>query len=70
MLLEYRRAKRTFLTAVEEKDVVTSQKLECYGQFDNAEDYLDAFSEFVKANANRVAALSVLLQQPRNRRPP
>src|SRR6185503_6129904 len=69
LLLEYPRAKRTFLTTIEEKDVVTSQKLERYGQFDNAEDYLDAFSEFVKANADKVAALSVLLQHPRDWRP-
>lgn len=69
LLLEYPRAKRTFLTTIEDKDVVTSQKLERYGQFDNAEDYLDAFSEFVKANADKVAALSVLLQRPRDWRP-
>ena len=69
LLLEYPRAKRTFLTTIEDKDVVTSQKLERYGQFDNAEDYLDAFSEFVKANADKVAALSVLLQHPRDWRP-
>ncbi|MCU0782759.1 MAG: DEAD/DEAH box helicase family protein [Verrucomicrobia bacterium] len=69
LLLEYPRAKRTFLTTIEDKDVVTSQKLERYGQFDNAEDYLDAFSEFVKANADKVTALSVLLQHPRDWRP-
>ena len=69
LLLEYPRAKRTFLTTIEDKDVVTSQKLERYGKFDNAEDYLDAFSEFVKANADKVAALSVLLQHPRDWRP-
>ena len=69
LLLEYPRAKRTFLTTLEEKDVVTSQKLERYGKFDNAEDYLDAFSAFVKANADKVAALSVLLQHPRDWRP-
>jgi type I restriction enzyme R subunit len=69
LLLEYPRAKRTFLTTIEDKDVVTSQKLERYGQFNNAEDYLDAFSDFVKANADKVAALSVLLQHPRDWRP-
>lgn len=69
LLLEYPRAKRTFLTTIEDKDVVTSQKLERYGKFDNAEDYLDAFSEFVKANADKVSALSVLLQHPRDWRP-
>ncbi len=69
LLLGYPRAKRTFLTTIEDKDVVTSQQLERYGQFDNAEDYLDAFSEFVKANADKVAVLSILLQHPKNWRP-
>ena len=69
LLLEYPRAKRTFLTALEDKDTVSSQKLERYGQFDSAEDYLDAFAEFVKANADKVAALSVLLQHPKDWRP-
>ncbi|MBE0545897.1 MAG: DEAD/DEAH box helicase family protein [Verrucomicrobia bacterium] len=69
LLLEYPRAKRTFLTTIEDKDVVSSQKLERYGQFDNAEDYLDAFSAFVKTNADKVAALSVLLQHPKDWRP-
>ena len=69
LLLEYPRARRTFLTTIEDKDTVTSQKLERYGKFDNAEDYLDAFEEFVKANADKVAALSVLLQHPKEWRP-
>src|SRR5439155_22675657 len=69
LLLEYLRAKRTFLTTIEDKDTVTSQKLERYGQFDNAEDYLEAFEEFVKANADKVAALGVLLKRPRDWRP-
>jgi type I restriction enzyme R subunit len=69
LLLEYLRAKRTFLTTIEDKDVVTSQKLERYGKFDNAEDYLDAFEKFVKANADKVTALSVLLQHPKDWRP-
>ena len=69
LLLEYPRAKRTFLTTIEDKDVVTSQKLEHYGEFDNAEDYLDAFEKFVKANADKVAALGVLLQRPKDWRP-
>jgi type I restriction enzyme R subunit len=69
LLLEYPRARRTFLTTLEEKDTVTSQKLERYGKFDSAEDYLDAFEKFVKANADKVAALCVLLQHPKDWRP-
>ena len=63
LLLEYPRAKRVFIETIEDKDTVTSQKLERHGKFDNAEDYLDAFEKFVKANADKVSALSVLLQQ-------
>ncbi len=69
LLLEYPRAKRIFLTTIEDKDVVTSEKLERYGKFDNAEDYLDAFETFVKANAAKVTALSVLLEHPKDWRP-
>ena len=69
LLLEYSRAKRTFLTTVEEKDAVTSEKLERYGRFDSAESYLEAFEKFVKANADKAAALGVLLQHPRDWRP-
>jgi type I restriction enzyme R subunit len=69
LLLEYPRARRVFIETIEEKDAVTSQKLERYGKFDNAEDYLDAFERFVKANADKVAALSVLLQHPKDWRP-
>jgi type I restriction enzyme R subunit len=69
LLLEYTRARRIFTSTIEEKDVVTSQKLERYGQFDSAEDYLDAFEKFVQANADKVAALGVLLQHPQDWRP-
>ena len=69
LLLDYPRARRTFLTAIEDKDLVSSQKLERYGKFDSAEDYLDAFDKFVRANADKVSALSVLLQHPADWRP-
>lgn len=68
-LLEYPRAKRTFLQTIDEKDIVTSQKLERYGDFDSAEDYLDAFENYVKANAGAVSALAILLQNPKAWRP-
>jgi type I site-specific restriction endonuclease len=58
------------LGVIEAKRVtVTSQKLERYGKFDSAEDYLDAFERFVRANADKVAALGVLLQHPKDWRP-
>jgi type I restriction enzyme, R subunit len=69
LLIEYPRAKKIFIGTIEEKDVVSSQKLERYGKFDSAEDYLDAFEQFVKTNADKVAALGVLLKQPKEWRP-
>ncbi|MDB6057558.1 MAG: Type site-specific deoxyribonuclease, partial [Verrucomicrobiales bacterium] len=66
LLLDYPRARRTFTATIEDKDTVSSQKLERYGKFDNAEDYLDAFQKFVKENADKVAALGVLLQRPKD----
>jgi type I restriction enzyme R subunit len=69
LLAEYPRARRVFIETIEDKDTVTSQKLDRYGKFDNAEDYLDAFEMFVKTNADKVAALSVLLQHPESWRP-
>ncbi|MCB1128898.1 MAG: restriction endonuclease subunit R, partial [Verrucomicrobiae bacterium] len=69
LLIEYPRAKRTFLTALEEKDTVTSERLERYGKFDSAEDYLDAFEAFVKTNADKATALEVLLRRPKDWRP-
>ena len=48
---------------------VSSKELERFGKYDRAEDYLDAFAEFVKDNADKVDALSVLLARPRDWRP-
>mmetsp|Transcript_993 Transcript_993/g.1902 ORF Transcript_993/g.1902 Transcript_993/m.1902 type:complete len:1118 (-) Transcript_993:1989-5342(-) len=36
-----------------------------YGEYDKPEDYLDTFTSFVKNNQNRIAALSVVVQRPR-----
>ena len=69
LLLEYQRANRSFLVGHEVQDNVSSKKLDRFGKFDNAEGYLDAFSRFVKENADKVAAPSVLLQHPSDWRP-
>lgn len=37
-----------------------------YGEYDKPEDFLDTFSSFVKNNQNRIAALSVVVQRPRD----
>ena len=37
-----------------------------YGEYDKPEDFLDIFSSFVKNNQNRIAALLVVVQRPRD----
>jgi hypothetical protein len=51
------------------RTAVSSKKLDRFGKYDNAEGYLDAFSRFVKENADKVDALSILLKRPRDWRP-
>ncbi|WP_254252257.1 type I restriction-modification system endonuclease [Loktanella salsilacus] len=36
-----------------------------YGEYEKPEDFLDTFTSFVKNNQNRIAALSVVVQRPR-----
>ncbi len=37
-----------------------------YGEYSRPEDFLDTFSSFVKNNQNKIAALSVVVQRPRD----
>jgi type I restriction enzyme R subunit len=69
LLLEYKRAYVPFFVGYEVEDSVSSKKVERFGKFDTAESYLDAFSRFVKENADKVDALSILLKRPRDWRP-
>jgi type I restriction enzyme, R subunit len=69
LLLEYKRAYSPFLVAYETQDVVSSKKLDRFGKYETAEAYLDAFSRFVKENADKVDALAILLKRPRDWRP-
>ncbi len=69
LLLEYKRAYTPFLVGYEVEDAVSSKKLNRFGKYDTAESYLDAFSRFVKENADKVDALSILLKRPRDWRP-
>jgi type I restriction enzyme R subunit len=69
LLLEYKRAYSPFLVGYEVEDSVSSKTLERYGKFDDAESYLDAFSKFVKDNADKIDALGILLKRPREWRP-
>ena len=69
LLLEYKRAYVPFLIGYEVQDSVSSKTVDRFGKYDTAEGYLDAFSRFVKENADKVDALSILLKRPRDWRP-
>jgi type I restriction enzyme R subunit len=64
LLENYPRARRAFVVAPGVEDAVSSQEIERYGLFDKAEDYLTAFSRFVRENASRVQGLGALLRAP------
>ena len=64
LLLNYPRAKRSFLVGYEVTDNVSSEKL--YGDnFQKPEDYLDAFSRFVRENPEHISAIQILLERPK-----
>ena len=67
LLVNYQRAKRTFWVGYEVKDEVTSRKL--FGKWEKPEDYLEAFTKFVRGNADQVGALRILLKRPHNWNP-
>lgn len=66
LLLNYLRAKRTFLVAYEALDAVSSaMKFRVGEDFLRPEDYLESFARFVKAKANEIDAITVLLHKPK-----
>ena len=69
LLLNYERARDKFIVAVEAQDTVTSQRIARFGNYEKPEDYLEAFSKFVKDNSDKIAALTILLERPRQWRP-
>src|SRR5205814_9295537 len=68
LLVTYARADRTFLVAREATDTVYSELLlrDAGGKEYKPEDYLKAFSTWVKENEDQVAALRILLARPRD----
>jgi type I restriction enzyme R subunit len=71
LLLEYPRPKRTFIVAPQVTDTVSSEWLIKGGdgrQY-KPEDYLKAFATFVRAEAEKIDALTVLLQRPSDWKP-
>lgn len=69
LLLEYPRAHPPFLVAYHAQDIVSSKQVQRFGKYETAESYLDAFSRFVKENADKVDALTILLKRPHDWRP-
>lgn len=65
LLVNYQRAKRSFWVAYEAQDDVSSERLSRFGQFDKPEDYLNAFSSFVKEHTDKINALHILFESPR-----
>ena len=66
MLLNYSRAKRTFVVAYEVEDDVTSKPLMVgEGVFVKPEDYLLSFSRFIKENPEHIDAIAILLERPK-----
>jgi type I restriction enzyme R subunit len=65
LLVNYERAKKVFLVAYENEDIVTSERRVKFGRFDRPEEYLAAFSKFVKENTDKIDSLKILLQRPK-----
>jgi type I restriction enzyme R subunit len=66
LLLNYRRAKRTFLVGYEVEDDVSSEVMIRLGSdYQKPEDYLDSFSRFVKENPEEIEAIRILLERPK-----
>jgi type I restriction enzyme R subunit len=68
LLVDYPRPPRTFLVAATVQDKVSSQWLikGATGQEYKPADYLAAFETFVRANADQVEAISILLSRPQS----
>jgi type I restriction enzyme R subunit len=66
LLLNYQRAKRTFLVGYEVEDDVSSEVMIRIGKdYQKPEDYLDSFSRFVKENPEQIEAIRILLERPK-----
>ena len=68
LLKNYPRPPRTFLVDYETQDEVSSTWImrDAAGNEYKPEDYLNLFSEFVKENSEKIAAISILLDRPKD----
>ena len=69
LLMDYPRSKRSFWVTYDTKDEVNSYIMERYGKYNSAEDYLAAFSVFIKENEDQIAAIKILLDRPKDWKP-
>lgn len=66
LLINYPRAKRTFIKAYEQKDEVTSEyKFRLADKYLKPEDYLESFSKFIRENHNKIEAVKIILDKPK-----
>jgi type I restriction enzyme R subunit len=66
VLLNYERAKRTFLVGYEIEDDVSSDVMIRMGSdYQKPEDYLDAFVRFVRENPDHIEAIKILMERPK-----
>jgi len=67
LLINYERAKRTFLVGYEVDDDVSSEVMMLRGgEYQKPEDYLDSFARFVRENPEHIEAIKILLERPRD----
>ena len=65
LLLNYPRAKRTFLVGYEvEDDVSSNVMISGASGYQKPEDYLDSFARFVRENPEHIEAIQIILERP------
>jgi len=68
LLINYPRKPRTFMVAYETEDTVTSQWLvrDARGREHKPEDYIVAFTTFVRDHTEEIESIQILLERPRD----
>ena len=70
LLVNYPRAKKSFIRGYEVVDEVSSEVMIRRGSdYQKPEDYLDAFARFVRENPEQIEAIRILLERPRGWKP-
>ncbi len=67
LLTDYRRKPRTFLVAYDTEDEVTSSVVisDAVGHKWKPDDYIAAFSDFIRENSRQIEAIRILLDRPK-----